>query len=433
MHRFPILLLFLALPLSAQDSAPGSPLDAAGARITAESLKGHLTVIASDDYEGRNSGLPGNIKAGDYIAAHFKKIGLRPAGEKEASGEASWFQSFKVGDRTTRNVLGMAEGSDPELKSEFVVIGAHYDHVGQDGEPSAGRMKNPRGDPDDKIWNGADDNGSGTVTVLEIARAFMEGKIRTKRSVLFMTFSGEEWGLIGSKHYVDHPLHPLPKIAAMINLDMVGRNGTKPMDVGGVGTAKDWIALCEEAAKGTGLAYTTSPGVTPGSDHYSFARRKIPAVHFFTGFHGDYHCQTDHADKIEYERMAKIGRFGLRLLALTADRAPRMAYTGPAGPRLLGIEAEEITEEEAGKLSLADGEGGLRIEKVSADSAAAVAGVKEGDILVAFNGKNLPLEDPLVMLRKELKAVKDGVKVPLSVIREGKRVELHALWGKASY
>jgi hypothetical protein len=433
MHRFPVLLLLLALPVSAQDPAAASPLDTAGARITADSLKAHLTVIAADAFEGRNSGFPGNDKTAEYVAAHFKKIGLRPAGEKDALGDVSWFQSFKVGERATRNVLGMAEGSDPELKSEIVVIGAHHDHVGKDGEPSAGRMKNSRGDPEDKIWNGADDNGSGTVTVLEIARAFMEGKIRTKRSVLFMTFSGEEWGLIGSKYYVDHPLHPLSKIAAMINLDMVGRNGTKPMDVGGVGTAADWVALCEEAAKGTGLAYTTSAGVMPGSDHYSFARRKIPAVHFFTGFHGDYHCQTDHADKIEYERMAKIGRFGLRLLALTADRVPRLAYTGPAGPRLLGIEAEEITEEEAGTLSLPEGEGGLRIEKVSPESAAARAGVKEGDILVAFNGKNLPLEDPLVMLRKELKTVKDGIKVPISVIREGKRVDLHALWGKASY
>src|SRR5258705_338897 len=105
--------------------------------------------------------------------------------------------------------------------------------------------------PDEKIWNGADDNGSGTVTVLEIARAFMEGKLRTKRSILFMLFSGEEFGLIGSQYYVDHPLFPLEKTAAMINLDMVGRPGKRKLDVGGTSTAKEWPDLLAKAAEGT--------------------------------------------------------------------------------------------------------------------------------------------------------------------------------------
>src|SRR6266850_3444875 len=253
MIRILALSLFLALPLCAQEPAAPSALDAAGALITADGLKSHLTVIAGDAYEGRNSGYPGNDKAAEYIVAHFKKIGLKAGGEKDAAGSATWFQGFKVGDRATRNVLGIAEGTDPDLKSQFVIIGAHYDHVGQSGEKNAGRMKSAGGDAEDKIWNGADDNGSGTVTVLEIARAVMEGKVRTKRSILFMTFSGEEYGLLGSQYYVAHPLVPLSKTAAMINLDMVCRNGAKPMDVGAVSTAAEWVALCEEAAKGTGL------------------------------------------------------------------------------------------------------------------------------------------------------------------------------------
>ena len=428
MIRILALGLLLALPLAAQEGAAPSPLDAAAARITPDGLKAHLAEIAGDAYEGRNSGFPGNDKAGEYIAAHFNKIGLQPAGEKGEDGKTTWFQGFKVGGRPTRNVLGMVEGSDAALKSEFIVIGAHYDHVGKTGEPSAGRMKNPGGE-DDTIWNGADDNGSGTVTVLEIARAFMDGKVKTKRSILFMTFSGEEWGLIGSKHYVDNPLIPLASIAAMINLDMVGRNGTKPMDVGGVGTAEAWIELCEAAAKGTGLEYKTSPAVMAGSDHYSFARKRIPAVHFFTGFHEDYHRQTDHAEKIDFDRMAKIGKFGLRLLAITADRTPRMEYTGSSS-RVFGVEAENLDEDAAADLKLPEGEGGLKIMKVSADSAAAGAGVKEGDVIVSFNGKTFDLDDPLSTLRKELKAVKDGVEVPVVVLRDGKRVELKAVWGK---
>jgi hypothetical protein len=432
MNRILVFSLLLVLPLSAQEAAKPSALDAAGARITGESLKAHLSVIASDEYAGRNSGFPGNDKAAEYIAAHFKKIGLRPAGEKDAAGETTWFQGFTLGKppRATRNVLGIVEGSDPELKKEIVVVGAHHDHAGQDGEPSPGRMVNKKADKDDKIWNGADDNGSGTVTVLEIARAFMEGKIRTKRSVLFMTFSGEEYGLLGSRHYVDHPLHPLENTVAMINLDMVGRNGNKPMEVGAVSTSAAWTDLCKEAEKGVDLEYATSPSVIPGSDHFSFFRKKIPVVHFFTGFHADYHCQSDHVEKIDFDRMAKIGRFGLRLLALTADRPSRIEFSEP---RKLGIDAEELDDEAAAELSLPKGSGGVKVLKVNENSAAARAGVKEDDVIVEFNGKAMPLEEPLAQMRTALKGVKDGDEVPFVVLRAGKRVELKAVWGKKVY
>lgn len=428
MIRILALALALAIPQAAQER---SPLDAAAAKIAAEGLKAHLTVIAGDAYEGRCSGYPGNDKTAEYIAAHFKKIGLQPGGEKDADGKETWFQAFKVQGRTTRNVLGRVEGTDPELKSEWIVLGAHHDHVGTKGQANAGRSTNRGGDPDDAIWNGADDNGSGTVTVLEIARAFMEGKVRTKRSVLFMTFSGEEFGLVGSKYFVDHPVVPLAKIAAMINLDMVGRNGAKPLDVGGVSTAAEWTGLCAEAEKGTDVNFKTSPGVMPGSDHFSFASKRIPAVHFFTGFHGDYHCQTDHPDKIDYDRMAKIGRFGVRLLALAADRTPRMAFTGGAGAggRTFGVQQEELTGEEAKDLGLAAGEGGMRVTSVNAGSVAERAGVKEGDVLLEFNGKKFPLEEPRERFREEMRMVKDGVKVPLVVLRGGRRVPLEAVWG----
>src|SRR5258705_5410638 len=266
MTRILALTAILWLPLYAQE-APSA--DRAARLITADSLKKHLVVIAGDDYEGRCSGYPGNDKAAEYIANHFKKIGLPPAGEKTDKGEATYFQTFQVRGRNTRNCLGWAEGSDPALKEEIVVIGAHYDHVGMPDQANAGRMKNKNADPDDKIWNGADDNGSGTGTVLEIAAAFMEGKLQTKRSILFMLFSGEEFGLIGSQYYVDHPLFPLEKTAAMINLDMVGRPGKRKLDVGGTSTAKEWPDLLAKAAEGTGFRFTPTPGGTPGSDHYS--------------------------------------------------------------------------------------------------------------------------------------------------------------------
>jgi hypothetical protein len=425
MTRILALTALLWLPLHAQE-APS--VDRAAALVTADSLKKHLTVLAGDEYEGRCSGYPGNDKAAEYIANHFKKIGLRPAGEKNDKGEATYFQTFQVRERNTRNCLGLAEGSDPALKEEIVVIGAHYDHVGKDGQANAGRMKNKNADPDDKIWNGADDNGSGTVTVLEIARAFMEGKLRPKRSVLFMLFSGEEFGLLGSRHYVEHPLFPLEKTAAMINLDMVGRPGKRKLDVGGVSTAREWPDLLAKAAEGTGFEFTTSPGVTPGSDHYSFVAKRIPAVHFFTGFHADYHCQTDHADKIDYDAMEKIARFGLRLLVLTADHAGRMTPL-----RKLGIDTEEVSPERAKELGLKEDEGGISVMRVRENSVAGKAGLEEGDILVEFQGKKLPAAGPVAALQTWIQAVAEDADAILTVLRAGKRVNLKVRWPRKSY
>jgi len=426
------LASLVALPLFAQD-APAAPLDRAARLITVEGLKKHLGVLASDEYEGRCAGFPGNDMAAEYIAKHFQKIGLTPVGDKGEDGKATYFQAFKVRGRATRNCVGFVEGTDPALKEEIVVIGAHHDHVGKEGQPSAGRMKNKNADPDDKIWNGADDNGSGTVTVLEIARGFMEGKLRAKRSILFMTFSGEEWGLLGSAHYVENPIYPLARTAAMINLDMVGRNPTKPMDVGGVSTAKEWVELAAKAAEGTGLAHKTSGFVMPGSDHYSFARKKVPAVHFFTGFHEDYHCQSDHAERIDFANMEKIGRFGLRLLVLVADLDRRMEFSTPKPPRRLGIETEELARERATELGLPAEEGGIAITDVREDSVAFNAGMREGDVLVEFQGKKFPAKDPVGALRAQIETVKDDVDVPLVVIRDGKRVSLAARWAGKSF
>ena len=433
--RLLVLSLLFAIPLAAQDAPPAPEVDAAAALITADSLKAHLAVLASNEYGGRNSGEAGNVKASEYVAAHFKKIGLKPAGVPDDAGQATWYQpfTFKAGkaEVSTRNVLGLLEGSDPALKSEIVVIGAHFDHVGQAGERNAGRMKSKSADPEDKIWNGADDNGSGTVTVLEIARGFAEGKLRPKRSILFMTFSAEEYGLYGSKHYAANPTMPLAKTVAMINLDMVGRNGTKPMDVGGVSTAAEWTARCEAAAKGTGLEITMSQPVLPYSDHFPFAAKRVPAIHFFTGFHDDYHTQADHVERIEFDHMTKISRFGLRLASIVAD-GPRMSYTG-SGSRTLGVDAEEVNDEGAKTLELGEGEGGIRIRGVNEDSVASIAGIKKGDVIVSIKGKKLPRIDPLAMLRSELKTVKDGVDVPIVVLRDGKPVELKAVWGKVTY
>lgn len=221
----------------------------------------------------------------------------------------------------TQNVAGMIEGSDPVLKSEFVSIGAHYDHVGT----------NPNAPGEDKIWNGADDDGSGTVAIMGMAEALAKSSVKPKRSMLFLWYAGEEKGLLGSEYFVKYPTVPLDKITININIDMIGRSrtadNTDPRD-------KDLAGENEMYVIGSNMMSSTLGQITESvnknylnmtynfkyddpkdtnrfffrSDHFNFAVNGIPAVFFFNGVHRDYHQPGDHPDKIDYVRMEKITR-----------------------------------------------------------------------------------------------------------------------------
>ena len=249
----------------------------------------------------------------------------------------------------TRNVVGIVEGTDPTLKDTYVAFGAHYDHVGYaEGELVDTSNGAKRAEPpgrvnehakDDRIWNGADDDGSGTVTILAIARAFALGP-RPKRSLLFVWHSGEERGLWGSRFFADHPTIPLDRIGAQINMDMVGRNRDDRGDeantiylVGSdrISTELHNLALSanESLEKPLKLDFELNDPadalqVYYRSDHYSYAAKGIPIVFVTTGLHPDYHSNTDGADKINYEKMARIGQFSYEIAARVAnlDHAP---------------------------------------------------------------------------------------------------------------
>lgn len=220
-------------------------------------------------------------------------------------------QDKEVSELIGENVLGYLEGSDPELKDEIVVFSAHYDHIGQRG---------------DNIFNGADDNGSGTSTLLEVAQSFMDAKKDgngPRRSVLFVWVSGEEKGLLGSKYYVNHPVYPLENTVVDINVDMVGRVDEAHADnpyyiyvIGSDRLSTDLHEINEEVnAKYTQLEldYTYNAEDDPNryyyrSDHYNFAERGIPSIFYFNGTHEDYHGAGDTVDKINFQKMAKIGQ-----------------------------------------------------------------------------------------------------------------------------
>jgi len=272
--------------------------------IKADEAFEHVKVLASDEYEGREAGTPGNDKAAKYIAELLKKWKLKPAGPG-----GSFFQAFDK----TQNVLAWIEGSDPKLKKEYVAIGAHFDHIGL-----------ARGGGEDRVNNGADDNASGTATVLEIAQAFATMKERPKRSILFGWWSSEEKGLLGSKHFVKNPTVDLKTVVAYLNLDMVGRNAADQMDIEGTGCSPDLKSVFDkvnEAKIFSSLNYAVTQ-VKADTDHHPFYEAKVPAVEFFSGYHADYHKPGDHAEKISKEKLERCGRF-VALSAWELAHAPK--------------------------------------------------------------------------------------------------------------
>ncbi len=302
------------------------------------------------------------------------------------------------------NVIGVIEGSDPKLKNETIIVGAHYDHLGRGGQGSLAQKEG-------EIHHGADDNASGIAGVLELARIFMMPPFRPKRTLVFMGFSGEEEGLLGSNFYVNNPLLPLANTVAMINMDMIGRMKDRKLVIGGVGTAKEWrdIINANNNAKtmlvnvhATGSSSEARPGlpivvssngrtiVTMNSerafdltlqedgygpsDHSSFYSKQIPVLFLWTGTHSDYHKPSDTFDKINYEDEAKVLAFVSRIILDLDNDEKRITFTtakSDATPRTGGFRVYLGTIP-----NYADSNDGLLLDGVREDSPAAKAGSK---------------------------------------------------------
>jgi hypothetical protein len=300
--------------------------------INNKDLYKHIEVLSSDSLEGRETGKPGQKMAAEYIANHFKKIGIPPYKRK------TYYQKFKVkserhickcddcdlaffkrifkSNQTIRgeNVLGYIEGSD--LKDELLIITAHYDHLGKH---------------DSLIFNGADDDASGVSAALEIAEAFMLAKKvghGPRRSILIMPVSGEEKGLLGSRYYTDNPIYPLENTVANLNIDMIGRlddwhdNGNYVYLIGSDRLSYDLHNLNEKINDEyieIDLDYRFNDKDDPNryyyrSDHYNFAKNDIPVIFYFNGVHEDYHKPSDTIEKIDFDKINTI----TRLIFLTA-------------------------------------------------------------------------------------------------------------------
>jgi len=353
------------------------------------------------DIGDENSGIAAFRVTRSAVAPLFERVGKSIGGIQKEMDVALKPQSFDLKAsvrlvmdisrirKTVRNVIAALPGSDAALKDEWVVVGAHYDHLGLGDEHSLAPSQIGQ------IHHGADDNASGTAGVMEFARLASTQKHRFKRSILFMAFAGEENGLLGSNYFVNHSTVPLSSITGMINMDMIGRVTNNHINVLGVGTSPEFKSWIEDFNKSVGLQINFSASGHDGSDHISFNGKHIPILFFFSGLHADYHRPSDTSDKINSEGAISI-------LALVARSAERLANIST---RPQYTEVPDERPENAGIASTSAGGGygpyfgsvpdfrddikGVLFADVRADSPAGKAGLKAGDTLVEFGGQSI--------------------------------------------
>lgn len=376
-------------------------------------LMKNIRVLADDKYEGRGAGSDGERKAAAYIGREFRKLKLVPKGDGGTYEQLFPFNKGVHGQgeqSSARNVIGFLDNN----ASATVVIGAHYDHLGNDGQGSS-----LDANPSNKIHNGADDNASGVAGVLELARFFATNDVKEKTNFLFVCFSAEELGLIGSKYFTEHPTVALSQMNYMINMDMVGRLDpvTPNLFVSGTGTSPVWQPLLERLSTPELIIKMDSSGTGP-SDHTSFYLKDIPVLHFFTGSHSDYHKPSDDWDKINAEGEVKVLNLIINLIT-ALEEEPKLAFLKTRTRTVGGRSAFKVT---LGIMpSYAGGDNGLKVDGVSEGRPAQIAGIKTGDIIIEIGTLKISnIDDYMEALGKFEK----GQTVPVKVRREQEEITL---------
>lgn len=311
-----IMLLALCSAMSATAFAQSD--------ITEKEIKSHIWFLASPKMKGRFPGTAENEKVVSYLVKQFKKSGIQPY-------KGSYLQEFRAKIRVkkgvtdtpyvqTQNVIGYIEGSDPKLKEEFIVLGAHYDHLGMGGASS--KKPDTTG-----IHYGADDNASGTAALLEIAEQLAANRKDLKRSILIIAFGAEEQGLLGSKYFTDHPLVPLSQVKLMINMDMVGRmNSEKHLYMGGAATFDGGMELMKSLGPQIGINPIVNAYDVGGSDHVSFYKKNVSVLGFHTGGHPQYHTPEDDRKLINIAGEKLVCDYIYKALVSVANRSGAILF-----------------------------------------------------------------------------------------------------------
>ncbi len=421
--------------------ASGTPVGNAG---TEQRLRTDITYLADDAREGRETGTPGNDSSAAYLARRYARIGVASplpgadmaACKRDVAAAAcvdGYLQHFPVRTaadahsgrpaRPSQNVVAVVPGSDPALRGQVLVIGAHFDHLGRstDGalDPQAG----------DAIRNGADDNASGTAAVLELARRFAARPAR--RTVLLVNFTAEEQGLLGSSYFADNSPVALDSVQAMMNIDMVGRLRNDRLIVYGIGTAtalKDVLQTANKSANGDpALDLSLVPDGYGPSDHSSFYAKNIPVLHFFTDVHDDYHRATDDVALVNFDGLVRVVDYAERVARDLADRPERLPVIAASQPAPVAGSARtsggDVYFGSVPDMGAGTGKG-MHLSGVTPGSPADKAGIKTGDIIIELGGT--PIAD-LYEYTDALRSHKPGDSVKVVVLRAGQRLELTAV------
>ncbi len=384
--------------------------------FSAERMMETVKFLASEDLKGRGIGTPELDIAADYIAKKFEEYGLLPG-----SDDGAYFQSWKqdVLDKkniSLKNIIGIIPGTNPDL-SEAVVISAHYDHLGL-GWPDV--KKGNEG----KIHYGADDNASGVSVLLELAKSLGKS-FKPARTIIFVAFTAEEAGLIGSRYFVtNYKKYPARKIFAILNLDTVGRLFGNKLMVLNTNTAREWKFIFMGANFTTGVPTELVTQDLDASDQTAFIEKGIPGVQlFYTGIKSDYHSPEDIADKIDVDGLIKTAAISREVLEYLADRTEPMPFTGTQG------ETNSTTKKNSGERNASTGAmpdftfngEGVKIADVADNSPAANAGLQKGDVIIGFDDK--PVKN-LTEYSNYLKQHKPGDKVKLTIIRNNTKQDV---------
>ncbi len=368
-------------------------------QIDSLKIKAHIAHLASDELQGRAFGSEGEKKAACYIRSQFVSAGCKLLYD-------NGFQEFSFNLDNGKNVVCKVRGT--KKPEEYIVVGAHYDHLGMGGMGS--RM------PDTvAIHRGADDNASGVAVLIESAKII--AKQNPERSVIFVAFSGEESGLIGSRAFVEHSPVPRENIKAMINFDMVG-NLDSILTLSGTGTALQFDSLISGAKDGYSFKIERSSGGFGPSDHASFSSHEIPVLHFQTTIGYDYyHTPFDVPEKINNRGAAEIGTYAVRLILDLAKADQTITYRAESGdnPMKMSRTAMKVT---LGIMPNHHSENGLKIERVREHSVADKAGFLKNDIIVEINDQTI---DNISTYMEEMQNLDKGQTVPFVILRNGER------------
>ncbi len=379
-----------------------------------------IRFLSDDRLQGRMTGSRGADSAAAYLARRFSQVGLQPA----AGG---WFQSFTVGREAPagrsgqlgplvgKNVVGILPGRDPVLRNQTVILGAHYDHLGLGGFGSL--------DPDSTglVHNGADDNASGAAALIQVAARLAASP--PARTVVFIAFSGEELGLLGSAYYVKQPIYPLASTLAMVNLDMVGRLRSGRLIVYGARSAKEFPALLDSLNWYAGFDMKAQGDGYGPSDHSSFYAGKRPVLHLFTDLHEDYHRTTDDWQKVNYDGLKRVADFSLGLVTALANRTKPLTFLEIAVPPASQTVPPPFGTPGYGAYlgtvpDMTGSPGGVRLVGVRAGSPAEKAGLRGDDIITRIGGTETP---DLQAMTDALRSHKPGEVVEI-LVRRGARV-----------